>query len=294
MTRYANLRQNLIPFSIISALALFCLQPTTASADSITLSAQYLGNSVTLCSSSANPANCTGAQATGSLGNGTIGASAGFPPGDLPLPGFVGQTTDEAIASAALLYNFASSVPNGTAVIDLRVTGGSSVSTNGFPNSICPASTPCRAAADVGIVSGESFVGEAPGTTEDVISNILNSGSTGAPSGPIQIVVPISGGLANLSFSLTALAECPSLTALQRSEGISCTAIADYLDPLTITGASIYDSNGNLVSNATLVSQSGFSLTSATTPEPSSIFLLGTGVSLLGLATRRLRDRIML
>lgn len=294
MTRPAKFSKNLIVLSIIVALAFLCLQPSTARADSITLSAQYFGNAVTLCSSSANPANCTGAQATGSLATGTIGASAGFPLGDLPLPGFVGQTTDEAIASAALLYNFTSSVPNGTAVINLRVTGSSSVSTNGIPNSICPAGTPCRAEAGIGIVSGESFVGAAPGTTEDVLANILNSGSEGAPTGPIQIVVPINGSVANLSFTLTALAECPSLTALQMSEGISCVAVADYLDPLTISGASIYDSNGNLVPNATLVSQSGFSLTSAATPEPSSIFLFGTGISLLCLASRRLRDRIRL
>lgn len=294
MTRPAKLSKNLIALSIIAALVFVYLQPLTARADSITLSAQYLGNGATLCSSNASPASCTGAQATGSLVTGTIGASAGFPLGSLPLPSFAGQTTDEAIASAALLYNFTSSVSNGTAIIDLQVTGSSSVSTSGFPSSICPAGTPCRAAAEVGIVSGESFVGAAPGTAEDTLANILNSGSTDAPSSPIQIVVPISGNIADLSFSLTALAECPSLTALQRSEGISCAAMADYLDPLTITGASIYDSNGNLIPNATLVSQSGFSLTSAATPEPSSIFLLGTGVSLLGLATRRLRDRIML
>lgn len=288
MTRHAKLPQNLIALliTIIPALAFLCLQPSTARADSITLLAQYLGNSSTLCLSFTNPANCGVAQATASLANGTIGASAGFPQGGLPLPSFSGQTTDEAIASAALLYNFTSSVSSGTAVINLDVSGNSSVSTNAIPNSICPPSTPCRAAAEIGIVSGESFVGAPSGTTEDILANIFNSGSASAPSGPIQIVVPISGGLTNLSFSLTTLAECPSLTALQMSEGISCSAIADYLDPLTITSASIYNTNGNLVYGATLVSQSGFSLTSAATPEPSSIFLFGTGISLLGLATQ--------
>jgi hypothetical protein len=212
----------------------------------------------------------------------------------LPLPSFTGQTTDEAIASAALLYDFASSVSSGTAVINLSVTGSSSVSTTLFPDSICPASTPCEAVAGIGIASSESFVGAAPGTTEDILAFILNSGSTGAPSGPIQIVVPISGSIADFSVTLSALAECPSLTALQASEGISCSATADYLDPLTMSGASIYDSNGDFVPGATLASPSGLTLSSAATPEPSSIFLLATGVSLLSLATRRLRGMISL
>ena len=291
MTRHAKLPQNLITrlITIIPALAFFCLQPSTARADSITLLAQYLGNSSTLCLSFTNPANCGVAQATASLANGTIGVSAGFPTGGLPLPNFAGQTTDEAVASASLLYNFTSSVPNGTAVINLSITGSSSVSNNAFPGFICPNATPCYAAADVEIPSGESFVGAPPGTTVDTLANIHNSGSTGSPSEPIQIVVPINSGIANFSFALAAQADCPSLTLSQKEEGTFCIAYADYLDPLTISGASIYDSNGNLVSDATLVSQSGFSLTSAATPEPSSIFLLGTGISLLGLATRGLR-----
>ncbi|WP_263365004.1 PEP-CTERM sorting domain-containing protein [Edaphobacter acidisoli] len=272
------------------ALVSLCLQPPTAHADSLTLSAEFLGNSTVLCSSNANPASCTGAQASGSSATGTVGAAAQFPPGGLPLPSFTGQTTDEAIASAALLYNFTSSVQSGTAVIDLSVTGNASVSTTGMPSSICPASTPCKAVAEVGIASGESFNGAPSGTTEDVLANISNSGSASAPSGPIQIVVPISGGIADLSFNLTTLAECPALTALQISGGISCTAIANYLDPLTITGASVYDVNGNLVSNATLISDTGYS-PPASVPEPSSMFLLGTGIPLLGLTTQILRGR---
>jgi hypothetical protein len=293
MTRPAKLPQRLIAVLILPALALLCLQPLTARADSLTLSAQYLENGTAMCSSNSSPATCTGAQAIGSLATGIIGAAAEFPPGSLPLPNFTGETTEQAIASAALLYNFTSSVSSGTAVINLGVTGSSSVSTTLFPNNICPSSTPCRASAGIGIASGESFVGAAPGTTEDTLANIfLGNGSTGSPSGPIQIVVPISGNVASLSFNLTAMVECPALTALQRSEGISCSVIADYLDPLTISGASIYDSNGSLVPGATLVSQSGFTLSSAATPEPSSIFLLATGVALLGLATRRSRGMI--
>lgn len=290
MIQSAKLRPNLILISISWALAFFCLQPPTAYADSLTLSAEYLGGSMTLCSSSANPASCPGAQASGSLAAGTIGGAAQFPPGSLPLPSFSGQTTDEAIAGAALLYNFTSNVSTGTAIFSLSVTGHSSVSTTGMPSSICPASTPCRAAATVGIASGESFAGAPPGTLEDVLANISNSGSTGAPSGLIEIVVPISGNKGDLSFSLTAVAECPSLTPLQLSEGISCAAIADYLDPLTITGASFYNASGILVPDATLVSDTGYS-PPMSTPEPSSMLLLGTGIPFLSLVAQKLRRR---
>lgn len=299
MIQSAKLTRYGATFSIIAALAFWGLQPKDARADSLTFSAQFLENGVVMCTSSATPiASCESAQATGSLSGGTLGVEAGFPSGGLPLPNETGETSVEAIASAVDLYDFTSTVSNGTAVFKLTLNGGTSVSStsaSGFPNppATC-SSTPCFASAGIGIAANESFKGAPPGTTEDTLANIFNSGSTGAPSGPILIDVPVSDGIVDLSLILTADAECQELSALDVAEGASCSAIADYLDPLTITGVSIYDSNGNLVPDATLVSQSGFSLTSAATPEPSSIILLATGVLLLGLATRRLRGRISL
>ena len=54
----------------------------------------------------------------------------------LPLPNFcsAGGLTEQAVASAALLYDFTSSVTSGTAVINLNLTGSASVSTTLFPN----------------------------------------------------------------------------------------------------------------------------------------------------------------
>lgn len=111
------------------------------------------------------------------------------------------------------------------------------------------------------------------------------NGETGAnislKNGGNNLVVDttIGNGTTQLFFALELVAGCDGGPGFI---GPACTTNLDFLDPLSITGASASDSNGNLVSGATFVSDSGFNPNaSVSTPEPSSMLLLGAG--LLGL-----------
>jgi len=72
----------------------------------------------------------------------------------------------------------------------------------------------------------------------------------------------------------------------------ACSVTADYLDPLQITGAQVYDTSGDLVSGAVVTSESGFNPNGGpanSTPEPSSLVLMAAGLLFLGIAFMRTR-----
>jgi hypothetical protein len=92
----------------------------------------------------------------------------------------------------------------------------------------------------------------------------------------------ISNGTTQLSLSIQENISCSF-------NFTTCTATADFLDPISITGATVLDGNGNVVTGATLVSDSGFNPNAGgpvTAPEPSGLLLLGVGLAGLVSASR--------
>ena len=235
-----------------AGLAACLLLPVAARADSLSLLAATGENSAYNCTSTTGPtASCAGglsASATGSLATGTFGVTAG---GTGPLPNILNQTNWVAAAQTDVGYNYSvTGVTTGTIVTNIGVTGTTSTSPTGI------------AEAAISIPTTENFIGVA-GT-----SVLLANG----PS-VVQVVTPIIAGTAAFSFDLGAFAQCPPASL----SGVSCTATADYLDPVTITSVAVYDANGNLV-NAALTSQSGFTPVLVTVPEPSNLLLVATGL----------------
>ena len=151
-------------------------------------------------------------------------------------------------------------VQNGSAVLHLTVPG---------------LVTPAFSALQGGGTASAEF--EYPGKQATIDGKPAPTGGTplGTGSSTITITSPIVNGSTQLQFSLftDATAVCPNTF---------CMSEADFLDPTSITSASVDDANGQLVPDASLISQSGFNpnaVNTASTPEPSSIIMLCTGLA---------------
>jgi len=251
-------------------LALPGLMPATAAADSLITG----GNAFGQCSNITNGISCYAvgsgyfsgvfaATAVGSLATGTMGTSAliqNFQLQNLSVGNADEVSTD---AAASMLYEFdePASLDGGTVVFSIDLSGETSAS--------CPSPSCNDLTAQTELLllspSEETFVGLGSGS--DTV--ILPNGET-----DLEVSSTIDDGVANLNLFLESLLIC-NVEGL----GTACSASSDFLDPLTITGATVYDANGDLVSDASVVSESGFNPNAGVpTPEPSGLILLGVGL----------------
>jgi hypothetical protein len=201
------------------------------------------------------------ATASGNLATGIFGVST-----SVNSPGSLGSSSS---ALVTILYNFAvAGAQSGTADFDLTIIGLLSGSTSGCfglgPGQSCPFENAYLYYPGLEAIS----IGGVPGPSGELQ---LSSGATN-----LIVGTNISDGSTQLTLQLFVGASCSASFD-------TCSAGANFLDPATITGASVYDSNGALVSGASLISDSGFNPNagSVAAPEPSSFLLLGAG--LLGL-----------
>jgi len=251
---------------LLAVCTLFAL-PLLTNADSFQTEV-YVGTTPTIypcdTTSTTGPSTCsfsaTGISATGSsladLATGTVGDSTQI--------STTGGTVGGVHADTVATYDF-SGLTASTLQFTFSAEGTSTAP--GYPDG-----TGVFFGIDAYLYDNDTF---APGTPNQTIypdANFAVALGNGTTSN-ILVDVPVVDGTAELNYILVAEADC--------EVGVNCSASADFADTLAITGAEAYDANGNLIPNATIVSESGFNPNATNTPEPSSVLLLGVG--LLGL-----------
>lgn len=261
----------------------FALAAVPAFADQLTLSGCGTGAPITVSSGGATlpcdqsfTSNRTGTPVltsvtsteTGNLSTGIMGIEAAV----IDPPNGSGASIN-GFAEVSYVFSV-SGVTNGTAGFDLSANG--TLSGNAYPNGISGCNNGTGACGPV-VVELEYGTGDSVyinGVLQPAGRAIIGGGSNN-----ILIDTPITNGTALLNITLFYNVSC-----------ILCgESSADFIDPLSITGASAFDANGDPV-EANFVSESGFNPNAApvaSTPEPSSLALLGIGLVCIAVVARR-------
>jgi hypothetical protein len=275
-------KNTLVTAVSISAVLLF-ISPVLLVADSISTGATVSGDGGNCSNTGTTNAACQAsftapfsgggsASATGSLATGVMGAQANYLMGN-------GSSAGSSRGSAELNYDFVVSngPASGTLVFFLSASGSGFVTVDGCGGGLCNSSD----SATIIIEPYESFIG-GPSGTELGLGNGVTLFEVATKYGP-------TAPTPQLVLDLESVAICNFIGG--GGPTTTCNASSDFLDTVAITGAQVYDSSGNLVNGATLVSDTGFNPNAipSTVPEPGSFLLFGTGlVGVVSLMRRKI------
>lgn len=265
---------------VVLAFACIVAFPAVGSADSVLANSQVLEgtSSSEICSSGAGSISCSSTGSATAFGTNSAGAFASLSTGTMGTSVIASEFGNDDqqdyakdYATAVMIYDFhlPTSLDGNTLLFNVSISGTNLSSCSGVCSSN-PVSSQFSAPLNSEHIVGDSGTGLA-----------LPSGTTN-----VNITTPITNGLGELELELTSNLYC---FIDQRSV---CNASSDFSDPLTITGAEILDSAGNVVQGVPIVSESGFNPNASSvpvnTPESSSISMLAIGLLAVAvLAARR-------